>query len=223
MKILLIEDEKNTAEFTKRGLKEAGYIVDHADNGEDGLILALSNQYDAMIIDRMLPKMDGLALIKELRERKNRTPILILSALGDVYERVEGLKAGADDYLPKPYSFIELLARLESLIRRNKGSSSDPYVLKVEDLIMDIKRYKVTRAGRQINLKPTEFKILQYLMSNAGQIVTKTMLIDYVWGYDFYPQTNVVEVHISRLRSKIDKGFDRQLIKTVKGMGYKIE
>ncbi len=204
------------------GLNETGYVVDSVNNGENGLYLAKNRQYDVMIIDRMLPKKDGISIIKELRDSENKTPILILSALGDVNEKVEGLKAGADDYLPKPYAFTELLARIEALIRRKKGAEHNIHKLQVEDLIMDLRKYKVTRSGKEIEMKPREFRLLEYLMRNSGQIITRTMLIENVWDYNFEPQTNVIDVHISRLRAKIDKGFKKQLIKTVRGVGYKI-
>ncbi len=222
MKVLLIEDDVETADYIVNGLNETGYVVDSVNNGEDGLYLAKNRQYDVMIIDRMLPKKDGISIIKELRDSENKTPILILSALGDVNEKVEGLKAGADDYLPKPYAFTELLARIEALIRRKKGAEHNIHKLQVEDLIMDLRKYKVTRSGKEIEMKPREFRLLEYLMRNSGQVITRTMLIENVWDYNFEPQTNVIDVHISRLRAKIDKGFKKQLIKTVRGVGYKI-
>ena len=222
MKVLLIEDDVETADYIVNGLNETGYVVDSVNNGEDGLYLAKNRQYDVMIIDRMLPKKDGISIIKELRDSENKTPILILSALGDVDEKVEGLKAGADDYLPKPYAFTELLARIEALIRRKKGAEHNIHKLQVEDLIMDLRKYKVTRSGKEIEMKPREFRLLEYLMRNSGQVITRTMLIENVWDYNFEPQTNVIDVHISRLRAKIDKGFKKQLIKTVRGVGYKI-
>ncbi len=222
MKVLLIEDDVETADYIVNGLNETGYVVDSVNNGEDGLYLAKNRQYDVMIIDRMLPKKDGISIIKELRDSENKTPILILSALGDVNEKVEGLKAGADDYLPKPYAFTELLARIEALIRRKRGAEHNIHKLQVEDLIMDLRKYKVTRSGKEIEMKPREFRLLEYLMRNSGQVITRTMLIENVWDYNFEPQTNVIDVHISRLRAKIDKGFKKQLIKTVRGVGYKI-
>ena len=222
MKILLIEDDIETANYIVNGLKESGYSVDSVQNGEDGLYLAKNRQYDVMIIDRMLPKKDGISIIKELRDMHNKTPILILSALGDVDERVEGLRAGADDYLPKPYAFSELIARVEALIRRKNDNRENIDKLQIEDLVMDLRKYKVTRNNKQIELKPREFRLLEYLMRHSGQIVTRTMLIENVWDYNFEPQTNVIDVHISRLRTKIDKDFKKQLIKTVRGIGYTI-
>ncbi len=222
MKILLIEDDIETANYIVNGLKESGYSVDSVQNGEDGLYLAKNRQYDVMIIDRMLPKKDGISIIKELRDMHNKTPILILSALGDVDERVEGLRAGADDYLPKPYAFSELIARIEALIRRKNDNRENIDKLQIEDLVMDLRKYKVTRNNKQIELKPREFRLLEYLMRHSGQIVTRTMLIENVWDYNFEPQTNVIDVHISRLRTKIDKDFKKQLIKTVRGIGYTI-
>ncbi len=221
MKILLIEDDKETAHFIIKGLSESNYTVDHVDNGKDGLYLAMNSEYDLLIIDRMLPGIDGLSIIKMLRGSGNKTPILVLSALGEVDERVEGLKSGADDYLPKPYAFSELLARVEALLRRGKETPTK--VLQVADLKINLENYTVTRDGKKIELKPTEFKLLVYLVRHRGQVVTRTMLLENVWGYNFDPQTNVVDVHISRLRTKIDKGFKKPLIRTIRGIGYKID
>ena len=221
MKILLIEDDKETAHFIIRGLSESNYTVDHVDNGKDGLYLAMNSEYDLLIIDRMLPGIDGLSIIKMLRASGNKTPILVLSALGEVDERVEGLKSGADDYLPKPYAFSELLARVEALLRRGKETPTK--ILQVADLKINLENYTVTRDGKKIELKPTEFKLLVYLVRHRGQVVTRTMLLENVWGYNFDPQTNVVDVHISRLRTKIDKGFKKPLIRTIRGIGYKID
>jgi len=221
MKILLIEDDKEVANFIVKGLSESSYTVDHADNGKDGLYLAMNNEYDLLIIDRMLPGIDGLSIIKMLRASGNKTPILILSALGNVDERVEGLKSGADDYLPKPYAFSELLARVEALLRRGKETPTK--ILEVADLKINLENYTVTRGDKRIELKPTEFKLLVYLVRHKGQVVTRTMLLENVWGYNFDPQTNVVDVHVSRIRAKIDKGFSKQLIKTIRGVGYKID
>jgi len=221
MRILLIEDDIETGEYITRGLGEKGYTVDHTTDGKDGLYLAMNNDYDLIIVDRMLPGIDGLSLIKMLRAADRKMPILILSALGDVDEKVEGLRGGADDYLPKPYAFSELLARVEALLRRGREITVNS--LQVGDLRMNRESYTVIRQGRRIDLKPTEFRLLEYLVRHKGQVVTRTMLLENVWGYNFDPQTNVVDVHISRLRSKIDKGFDKELIKTVRGIGYKID
>ena len=219
MHILLVEDDRQTANFLQKGLTETGYVVDWADNGEDGLHLADNSQYDALIVDRMLPKRDGLSLIQSLRSQGNQTPVLILSALGEVDNRVEGLRAGGDDYLVKPYAFSELLARLQALMRRSQPTQEQT-VLKLRDLEMDLLKRRVTRAGTVINLQPREFVLLEYLMRHAGQAVTRTMLLEKVWDYHFDPQTNVIDVHISRLRSKIDKDFDVPLLHTVRGAGY---
>jgi two-component system OmpR family response regulator len=219
MHILLVEDDRQTANFLQKGLTETGYVVDWADNGEDGLHLANNSQYDALIVDRMLPKRDGLSLIQSLRSQGNQTPVLILSALGEVDNRVEGLRAGGDDYLVKPYAFSELLARLQALMRRSQPTQEQT-ILKLRDLEMDLLKRRVTRAGAVINLQPREFVLLEYLMRHAGQAVTRTMLLEKVWDYHFDPQTNVIDVHISRLRSKIDKDFDVPLLHTVRGAGY---
>ncbi len=221
MKILLIEDDRETGKYIVKGLNENGYTVDYAAEGKDGLYLAMNNSYDLIIMDRMLPGIDGLSIIKMLRSVRKKTPILILSALGDVDEKVEGLKAGGDDYLTKPYAFSELLARIEALLRR--GNEIPEQALQVGNLKMNLENYTVTRGGRKIELKPREFRLLEYLMRHKGHIVTRTMLLENVWDYNFDPQTNVIDVHISRLRSKIDKDFGKELIKTVRGVGYKIE
>ncbi len=222
MKILLIEDDKETGKYIVKGLNENGYIIDYAAEGNDGLHLAMNNEYDLIIMDRMLPGIDGLSIIKMLRSVEKRMPILILSALGDVDEKVEGLKAGGDDYLTKPYAFSELLARIEALVRRN-SKEFNRQSLQVGNLKMDFKNYSVARKGKKIELKPREFRLLEYLVRHKNHVVTRTMLFENVWDYNFDPQTNVIDVHISRLRSKIDKGFDKQLIKTIRGVGYKIE
>ncbi len=204
-----------------KGLTESGHVTDHAANGEDGLAMALENLHDILIVDRMLPKLDGLSIIRTLRAKGITTPVLILSALSDVDERVRGLRAGGDDYLAKPYAFSELLARVEGLGRRN---SQEPLETKLKalDLEIDLLTRAVTRGGQNIPLQPREFKLLEYLMRNAGHIVTRTMLLENVWDYHFDPQTNVIDVHVSRLRSKIDKGFDEPLLQTVRGAGYMI-
>lgn len=224
MRILVIEDDKDVASFIRNGLVQAGCNVDHADNGRDGLFLATTENYDALVVDRMLPGIDGLTVIRTLRASGNTTPVLILSALGEVDDRVKGLKAGGDDYLVKPFAFSELLARLEALARRAKTSAdAPPTVLRAADLEMDLLRREVRRAGKPIDLQPREFQLLEFLMRHAGQVVTRTMLLEGVWDYHFDPQTNVIDVHISRLRGKIDKGFDRPLLHTVRGVGYRLE
>jgi two-component system OmpR family response regulator len=224
VRVLIIEDDKDVASFIQKGLVQAGWNVDHADNGKDGLFLATTEKYDALIVDRMLPGVDGLTVIRTLRASNNGTPALILSALGEVDDRVNGLRAGGDDYLVKPFAFTELVARLEALIRRagTKGSSAAT-TLQVGDLQMDLLRREVRRGEQTIDLQPREFQLLEFLMRHAGQVVTRTMLLEGVWDYHFDPQTNVIDVHISRLRSKIDKGFDRPLLHTVRGAGYRLD
>lgn len=222
MKILLVEDNPQVAQFVRKGLAEVGHAVDHADNGRDGLFMASSESYDALILDRMLPGgIDGLGIIEALRRTGNRTPILILSALADVDERIRGLKAGGDDYLTKPFAFGELEARLMALTRRGSPTGQDT-VLKVGDLTLDILSRKAMRGGKAITLKPREYKLLEYLMRHAGQVVTRTMLLENVWDYHFDPQTNVIDVHISNLRQKIDAGFEKLLLHTVRGAGYRL-
>jgi two-component system OmpR family response regulator len=224
VRILVIEDDKDVASFIRNGLTQAGCNVDHAANGRDGLFLATTESYDALVVDRMLPGIDGLTVIRTLRASSNSTPVLILSALGEVDDRVKGLKAGGDDYLVKPFAFSELLARLEALARRAKSSVDAPStVLKCADLEMDLLRREVRRAGRPIDLQPREFQLLEFLLRHVGQVVTRTMLLEGVWDYHFDPQTNVIDVHISRLRSKIDKGFERPLLHTVRGAGYRLD
>jgi len=219
VRILVIEDDREAAAYLVKGLRESGYVVDHAADGGDGLLRASSQDYDALIVDRMLPGLDGLAVVHTLREQQIRTPALILSALGQVDDRVRGLKAGGDDYLAKPYSFAELLARLEALLRRANPVAAETR-LRLADLEMDLLRRTVTRAGRTIELQPREYTLLEFLLRHAEQVVTRTMLLEGVWDYHFDPQTNVIDVHISRLRGKIDKGFDRPLLHTVRGAGY---
>lgn len=222
MKILLVEDNPQVAQFVRKGLAEVGHAVDHADNGRDGLFMASSESYDALILDRMLPGgIDGLGIIEALRRTGNRTPILILSALADVDERIRGLKAGGDDYLTKPFAFGELEARLMALTRRGSPTGQDT-VLKVGDLTLDILSRKAMRGGKAITLKPREYKLLEYLMRHAGQVVTRTMLLENVWDYHFDPQTNVIDVHISNLRQKIDAGFEKPLLHTARGAGYRL-
>jgi two-component system OmpR family response regulator len=220
MRVLLIEDDQETADYLRKGLAESGHTADHAGSGPDGLGLAFGGGYDVLIIDRMLPAMDGLAVIRVLREEKVATPVLILSALGQVNDRVRGLRAGGDDYLVKPFAFAELLARLEALARRASSESQSATRLRVGDLDMDLLGRTVTRAGKAIDLQPREFRLLEHLMRHEGQVVTRTMLLEGVWDYHFDPQTNVIDVHISRLRAKIDKGFDTPLLHTVRGAGY---
>jgi two-component system OmpR family response regulator len=221
MRILVVEDDRDAASWLIKGLTEAGHVADHAADGENALSMAREKLHDILIVDRMLPKLDGITLIRRLREEGIRAPVLILSALGDVDEKVKGLRAGSDDYLAKPYSFAELLARVEGLARR---SSAEPQQTKltVLDLEMNLLARTVTRAGKPIVLQPREFKLLEYLMRNAGHVVTRTMLLENVWDYHFDPQTNVIDVHISRLRTKIDKGFPEPMLQTVRGAGYMI-
>jgi two-component system OmpR family response regulator len=222
MKVLVVEDNERVADFVKKGLVEAGHTVDHAGNGRDGLFLAASEPYDAIILDRLLPGgIDGLGILEALRKTGNRTPVLILSALASVDERIRGLKAGGDDYLTKPFAMGELLARLEALARRGASAPVET-TLKVEDLEMDLLARKVARAGKPISLQPREFKLLEYLLRHAGKVVTRTMLLENVWDYHFDPQTNVIDVHISKLRQKIDAGFAKPLLPTVRGAGYRL-
>jgi two-component system OmpR family response regulator len=221
MRVLVIEDDPEAARFLVKGLKESGHVVDHADNGTDGLFLAQSGKHDVMVIDRMLPGMNGLAIIEALRKEGRKTPVLILSALGEVDERVRGLRAGGDDYLTKPFAFAELLARIEALARRGDAEATKT-TLVVDDLKMDLLSRAVSRDGQEIELQPREFRLLEYLMRHAGHVVTRTMLLENVWDYHFDPQTNVIDVHISRLRQKIDKGFARPLLHTVRGAGYSL-
>jgi two-component system OmpR family response regulator len=219
MRLLIVEDDRDAADYLRKAFREAGHVVDVASDGEEGLVLAREGGYDVLVVDRMLPRRDGLALIAELRGRGDKTPALILSALGQVDDRVTGLRAGGDDYLPKPYAFSELLARVEALARRGGPQAADT-VYRVADLELDRLAHRCTRAGQEIVLQPREFRLLEYLMRHAGQVVTRTMLLENVWDYHFDPQTNVIDVHVSRLRSKIDKGFDPPLLHTVRGAGY---
>jgi two-component system OmpR family response regulator len=221
MRILLIEDDKEAAAYLSKALREAGHMVDQAEDGEVGAAMATEGGFDVLVVDRMLPKQDGLKIVEELRARDDHTPALILSALGQVDDRVAGLRSGGDDYLPKPYAFSELLARVEALARRQKPGAADT-VYTVGDLVLDRLSHSVTRAGQALLLQPREFRLLEYLMKHAGQVVTRTMLLENVWDYHFDPQTNVIDVHISRLRAKIDKGFDQLLLHTVRGAGYMI-
>ena len=221
MRLLIIEDDRDAANYLVRAFRETGHVADLASDGEEGFAMALDGKYDVLIVDRMLPKRDGLSVIGELREKNIETPVLILSALGQVDDRVKGLRAGGDDYLPKPYSFSELLARVEVLARRRTGRNEDT-VYRVGDLELDRLSHRVTRGGEEVLLQPREFRLLEYLMKHAGQVVTRTMLLENVWDYHFDPQTNVIDVHISRLRSKIDKGFSQPLLHTIRGAGYMI-
>ena len=219
MRVLLIEDDSKIASFIIKGLKAEGFAVDHEDNGEDGLHMALTEPYDAAVIDIMLPKMDGLSLVENIRREKLKTPIIILSAKGEVDDRVKGLQTGADDYLTKPFAFSELLARLQALIRRS-SDVAEPTKLTVGDISMNLITREVVRAGQKVELQPLEFSLLEYLLRNAGRVVSKTMIMEHVWDYYFDPRTNVVESRIYKLREKIDKGFSKKMIHTVRGVGY---
>ena len=221
MRILVVEDDLEAQRYLVQGLKESGHVVDDAADGDVGLSLALSRPYDVAIIDRMLPKMDGLGVVAEMREHGNATPVLFLSALSEVDERVKGLKAGGDDYLTKPFAFAELLARIDALMRRRSPVTVKTR-LAVGDLDLDLLTRGAKRGDQVIDLQPREFRLLEYLMRHAGQVVTRTMLLESVWEYHFDPQTNVIDVHISRLRAKIDKGFDAPLLHTIRGAGYMI-
>jgi two-component system, OmpR family, response regulator len=223
MRILIIEDDREAASYLAKAFREAGHVADHAADGLDGYAMAEAGDYDVLVVDRMLPKLDGLSLIRSLREQNVETPVLILSALGQVDDRVKGLRAGGDDYLPKPYAFSELLARVEVLARRRAAApSGESTSYRVADLELDRLSHRVTRSGAEIPLQPREYRLLEYLMKNAGQVVTRTMLLEHVWDYHFDPQTNVIDVHVSRLRAKIDKGFAKPLIHTIRGAGYMI-
>lgn len=219
MRILVVEDDVKIASFVVKGLREAGFAVDHAANGEDGLHLALTISYDAAVIDIMLPERDGLSLIREIRGQGVSTPVIILSARRSVNDRVKGLQTGSDDYLTKPFSFSELLARVQALIRRSSGTT-DPTHLQVGDLSMDLIRRDVIRAGKKIDLQPREFALLEYMMSGAGRVITRTIIMEHVWNYDFDPQTNVVDVLVCRLREKVDRDFSKKMIHTIRGVGY---
>ena len=219
MRVLIIEDDPEAVEYMVKGLKESGHAADHAIDGEDGFHMAQGEEYDVLVVDRMLPGLDGLSLVRRLRAEGNQTPVLFLSALGAVDDRVKGLRAGGDDYLVKPYAFSELLARIEALVRRQRPAEAQTR-LRVGDLEMDLLARRVVRGGTRIELQPREFRLLEYLMKHAGQVVTRTMLLENVWEYHFDPQTNVIDVHISRLRAKIDKDFARPLLNTVRGAGY---
>ena len=226
MRILLIEDDPEMSGFLRKGLGEAGHVVDHAGDGKQGLLLALDEEHDVIVVDRMLPGLDGLSIVRSLRAADRDAPVLVLSALGEVDDRVEGLRAGGDDYLVKPFALAELSARLEALARRRGGTGNGGAApvtrLAVADLEMDLLARTVKRAGKSIEMQPREFRLLEYLMRHAGQVVTRTMLLEAVWDYHFDPQTNVIDVHVSRLRRKIDREFNPPLIHTVRGAGYVI-
>jgi two-component system OmpR family response regulator len=222
VKILLIEDDRETAAYIRRGLLEQGHTVDCAGDGHTGLMLAGEGGYDVLVIDRMLPRLEGVALLRVLRDSGVKTPALFLTALGSIDDRVQGLRAGGDDYLIKPFAFAELHARLEALIRR-PALSAAPTLLQAGDLVLDRLRRTVSRAGQTIDLQPTEFRLLEYLLRHAGQVVTRTMLLESVWDFHFDPKTSIVETHISRLRAKVDRGFARERIQTVRGAGYRID
>jgi two-component system, OmpR family, response regulator len=222
MRILIVEDDSEAAAYMVKAFREAGHVADHVADGLAGYARACEETYDVLIVDRMLPKLDGLSLIGSLRAQKVQTPVLILSALGQVDDRVKGLRAGGDDYLAKPYAFSELLARIEVLARRNRPEHGEDTVYRVHGLELDRLAHKLSRDGKDIPLQPREFRLLEYLMKHAGQVVTRTMLLENVWDYHFDPQTNVIDVHISRLRAKIDKGFDPPLLQTIRGAGYMI-
>ncbi len=221
MRVLIIEDDRETASFLKKSLKESGHVVELAADGETGLEIGRNDNFDVLIVDRMLPKLDGLSVISTLRKEGNQTPALILSALGEVDDRVKGLRSGGDDYLTKPYAYSELLARIEALARRSSPEETETS-FSVGDLVLDRLSHKVQRGDKPIVLQPREFRLLEYLMKNAGQVVTRTMLLENVWDYHFDPQTNVIDVHVSRLRSKIDKNYEVPLLHTVRGAGYVI-
>jgi two-component system, OmpR family, response regulator len=221
MRLLLIEDDEKAAEYLTKGLSESGHVVDRVANGEEGLHFALSGDYDVIICDRMLPKRDGLSIIRILRADNKQTPVLILSALGEVDDRVAGLRAGGDDYLVKPFAFSELLARIEALSRRPLGLVREEKIT-VADLVLDLRKQNLTRNGKPIRLQPREYRLIEFLMRHAHRVVTRTMLLEQVWDLHFDPQTNVIDVQISRLRNKIDKGFEYPLLHTVRGSGYKL-
>lgn len=222
MKILVIEDDAETADYVAKGLQEAGHTVDVARDGKDGLVMAVGETWDVAIVDRMLPGVDGKTIVETVRGSGKKLPILFLSAMGEVRHRVEGLRAGADDYLTKPFAFSELLARVEALGRRPQDEYREDTVLSVADLEMNRLSRDVTRAGKKIDLQPREYRLLEYLMQHADQVVTRTMLLEHVWDYHFDPQTNVIDVHVSRLRQKIDKDFDTPLLHTIRGAGYSL-
>ena len=220
MKILIIEDDKEAASYMEKGLRESGHTTELATDGKEGLGQALTGDFDIMIVDRMLPSLDGLSIVVAVRTAKIKTPILFLSALGEVDNRIEGLQAGGDDYLTKPYSFSELLARLEALFRRNQPEELAAPKLRFHDLELDLATHRVTRSGKSISLNPREFRMMEYFVRNKGRVITRTMLLEKVWDQNFDPKTNVVDVYINRLRNKIDKNFDKPLLHTIRGAGY---
>lgn len=222
MRLLIVEDDAEAAAYLTKAFREVGHVADHADDGLKGYEMAEGGGYDVLVVDRMLPRLDGLSLIRSLREQKDETPALILSALAQVDDRVKGLRAGGDDYLPKPYAFSELLARVEVLARRRGAPASEPTTYRVGELALDRLAHRVTREAQEIVLQPREFRLLEYLMKHAGQVVTRTMLLENVWDYHFDPQTNVIDVHVSRLRAKVDKGFEHPMIHTIRGAGYMV-
>lgn len=222
MRLLIVEDDAEAAAYLTKAFREVGHVADHAADGLQGYSMAEGGGYDVLVVDRMLPRLDGLSLIRSLREQNDATPALILSALAQVDDRVKGLRAGGDDYLPKPYAFSELLARVEVLSRRRGAPASEPTTYRVGDLVLDRLAHRVTRGDGEITLQPREFRLLEYLMKHAGQVVTRTMLLENVWDYHFDPQTNVIDVHVSRLRSKVDKGFEHPMIHTIRGAGYMV-
>lgn len=222
MRLLIVEDDAEAAAYLTKAFREVGHVADHAADGLQGYAMAEGGGYDVLVVDRMLPRLDGLSLIRSLREQNDSTPALILSALAQVDDRVKGLRAGGDDYLPKPYAFSELLARVEVLSRRRAAPASEPTTYRVGDLVLDRLAHRVTRGDGEIILQPREFRLLEYLMKHAGQVVTRTMLLENVWDYHFDPQTNVIDVHVSRLRSKVDKGFEHPMIHTIRGAGYMV-
>ncbi|KQK28043.1 PhoB family transcriptional regulator [Bosea thiooxidans] len=222
MRLLIVEDDAEAAAYLTKAFREVGHVADHAADGLQGYAMAEGGGYDVLVIDRMLPRLDGLSLIRSLREQKDETPALILSALAQVDDRVKGLRAGGDDYLPKPYAFSELLARVEVLARRRGAPAAEPTTYRVGELVLDRLAHRVTREGQEIALQPREFRLLEYLMKHAGQVVTRTMLLENVWDYHFDPQTNVIDVHVSRLRAKVDKGFEQPMIHTIRGAGYMV-
>lgn len=221
MRVLVVEDDTKAASYLANALRESGHMCEVAHDGDDGFALAKSDPFDVLILDRMLPKRDGLSIVEALRREDNHTPVLILSALSTVDDRVSGLRAGGDDYLTKPYAFSELLARVEALARRSSPEEASTRYI-VGDLVLDRLSHKVTRGAETVQLQPREYRLLEYLMKNAGQVVTRTMLLEHVWDYHFDPQTNVIDVHISRLRAKIDKNYSRPLLHTIRGAGYMI-